>query len=84
MQIYWDKKDRKIWLSQKNYLLKTLWQFNMQARQFLHIPIIYKLSSSMSPSNGAESMTMFQVSYVSAIKSLLYVMINLGGALKCY
>jgi len=56
----------------------------MQARQFLHIPIIYKLSSSMSPSNGAESMTMFQVSYVSAIKSLLYVMINLGGALKCY
>lgn len=29
MQIHRDRKDRKIWLSQRNYLGDFLWRFNM-------------------------------------------------------
>ena len=39
------------------------------------LPINYKLSSSMSPSNEAERIEMSRVPYASAVGSLMYAMI---------
>ena len=77
MQIHRDRKDRKIWLSQKNYLRKVLRRFNMQDCKPVStpLPINYKLSSSMRPSNEAERMEMSRVPYASAVGSLMYAMI---------
>ncbi|KAE8733040.1 Detected protein of unknown function [Hibiscus syriacus] len=53
MQIHRDRSNRKIWLSQKNYLKKILSRFNMQDCKPIStpLPINFKLSSSMSPSS---------------------------------
>ena len=77
MQIHRDKKDRKIWLSQKNYLKKILQRFNMQECKPIStpLPMNFKLSSSMCPSSEAERMEMSRVPYASAVGSLMYAMI---------
>ena len=77
MQINRDRKDRKIWLSQKNYLRKVLRRFNMQDCKPIStpLPINCKLSSGMSPSSEAERMEMSRVPYASAVGSLMYAMI---------
>lgn len=77
MQIHRDRKDRKLWLSQKNYLLKVLRCFNMQDYKPIStpLPINYKLSSSISPSNEAERMEISRVLYASMLRSLMYAMI---------
>ncbi|KAE8710792.1 hypothetical protein F3Y22_tig00110319pilonHSYRG00355 [Hibiscus syriacus] len=77
MQIHRDRSNRKIWLSQKNYLKKILSRFNMQDCKsiFTPLPINFKLSSSMSPSSEKERMEMSQVPYASAVGSLMFAMI---------
>lgn len=47
MQIYRDRSNRKIWLSQKNYLKKMLQCFNMHNYKPISTPLIvnFKLSS---------------------------------------
>ncbi|KAK0605571.1 hypothetical protein LWI29_028241 [Acer saccharum] len=77
MQIYRDRKDRKIWLSQKNYLRKILRRFNMQDCKPIStpLPLNLKLSSSMSPSNEAERMELSRVPYASVVGSLMFAMI---------
>ena len=77
MKINRDRKDRKIWLSQKNYLRKVLRRFNMQDCKPIStpLPINCKLSSGMSPSSEAERMEMSRVPYASAVGSLMYAMI---------
>src|ERR1044072_3181634 len=77
MQIHRDRKDRRIWLSQKNYLQKVLRRFNMQDCKPISTPLLinYKLSSSMNPINKAEVMEMSRVPYASAVGSLMYAMI---------
>ena len=76
MQIYRDRNNRKIWLSQKNYLKKILQRFNMQDCKPIStpLPINFKLSSSMSPSNEAR-MEMSRVPYASAVGSLMFAMV---------
>ena len=56
IQIHRDRKDRKIWFSQKNYLRKVLWRFNMQDCKPISTPLSmnFKLSTYMSPNNEAE------------------------------
>lgn len=77
MQIHRDRKDRKIWLSQKNYLKKILRRFNMQDCKPIStpLPVNYKLSSVMCPSNEAERIEMSRVPYASAVGSLMFAMI---------
>ncbi|RDX94488.1 hypothetical protein CR513_23119, partial [Mucuna pruriens] len=77
MQIHRDRKDRKVWLSQKNYLLKILRRFNMQDCKPIStlLSMNYKLFSSMSPSSEEERMEMSRVPYASAVGSLMYAMI---------
>ncbi|KAE8665844.1 Retrovirus-related Pol polyprotein from transposon TNT 1-94 [Hibiscus syriacus] len=76
MQIHRDKSNRKIWLSQKNYLKKILSRFSMQDCKPIStpLPINFKLSSSMSPSSE-EEMEMSRVPYVLAVGSLMFAMI---------
>ncbi|KAE8725329.1 hypothetical protein F3Y22_tig00008957pilonHSYRG00078 [Hibiscus syriacus] len=77
MQIHRDRSNRKIWLSQKNYLKKILSRFNMQDCKLIStpLPINFKLSSSMSPSSEEERMKMSRVPYASAVGSLMFAMI---------
>ncbi|KAE8667060.1 Retrovirus-related Pol polyprotein from transposon TNT 1-94 [Hibiscus syriacus] len=77
MQIYRDRTNRKIWLSQKNYLKKILSRFNMQDCKPIStpLPINFKLSSSMSPGSEEERMEMSRVPYASTVGSLMFVMI---------
>ncbi|KAK9200365.1 hypothetical protein WN944_015562 [Citrus x changshan-huyou] len=77
MQIHRDRNNRKIWLSQKNYLKKILRPFNMQDCKSIStpLPINFKLSSSMCPSNEAERKEMSRVPYASAMGSLMFAMI---------
>ncbi|KAE8683472.1 hypothetical protein F3Y22_tig00111208pilonHSYRG00305 [Hibiscus syriacus] len=77
IQIHRDKSNRKIWLSQKNYLKKILSRFSMQDCKPIStpLPINFKLSSSMSPSSEEERMEMSRVPYASAVRSLMFAMI---------
>ncbi|KAK9218753.1 hypothetical protein WN943_007390 [Citrus x changshan-huyou] len=77
MQIHRDRNNRKIWLSQKNYLKKILRRFNMQDCKSIStpLPVNFKLSSSMRPSNEAERNDMSRVPYASAVGSLMFAMI---------
>ena len=81
MQIHRDRSKRKIWLSQNNYLKKILRRFNKQDCKLISmqismpLPINFKLSSSMSPSNEAERIEISRVPYVSAVGSLMLAMI---------
>lgn len=77
MQIHRDKNNRKIWLSQENYLNKILRRFNMQDCKPIStpLPVNFKLSSNMSPSNEAERREMSRVPYASAVGSLMFAMI---------
>ena len=69
MQIYRDRINRKIWLSQKNYLKKILRRFNMQDCKSIStpLPVNFKLSSNMSPSSEEERMEMSRVPYASTV-----------------
>ncbi|KAH9668903.1 Integrase catalytic domain-containing protein [Citrus sinensis] len=77
MQIHRDRNNRKIWLSQKNYLKKILWRFNMQDCKPIStpLPVNFKLSLSMCPSNEAERKEMSRVPYASAVRSLMFAII---------
>ena len=77
MQIYRDRNNMKICLSQKNYLKKILRRFNMQDCKSVSTPLLnnFKLSSSMSHSNDEEKMGMSRVPYASVVGSLIFSMI---------
>ncbi|KAH9770304.1 hypothetical protein KPL71_012330 [Citrus sinensis] len=77
MQIHREINNMKIWLSQKNYLKKILRRFNMQDCKSIStpLPVNFKLSSSMCPSNEAERKEMSRVPYASAVGSLMFAMI---------
>ncbi|KAH9669686.1 hypothetical protein KPL70_021889 [Citrus sinensis] len=77
MQIHRDRNNRKIWLSQENYLKKILQRFNMQDCKSISIlfPVYFKLSSSMCPSNEAERNEMSRVPYASTVGSLMFAML---------
>lgn len=77
MQIHPNKKDRKIWISQINYIRKVLWCLNMHGYKPISTPIHinYKLLSNMNPKNKAERLEVSRVPYVSMVRNLMYGMI---------
>ena len=77
MQIYRDRNNMTIWLSQKNYLKKILRRFNMHDCKPISspLPVNFNLSSSMCPSNEATRKEMSRVLYASAMGSLMFAMI---------
>ena len=77
MQIHRDINNRKIWLSQKNYLKKILRPFNMQDCKPIStpLPVNFKLFSSMCPNNKAERKEMSRVPYAFIVGSLIFALI---------
>lgn len=77
IEIYRDKKAKKLYLSQKNYFIKVLEHFRMQDSKLVSNPLTnhFKLSTNLSPQTE-ERKHMSQVIYVSAVKSLLYSMVG--------
>ena len=56
MQIHIDRKNGKMWLSQKKYVEKILQRFGMNKVKRINIPLAshFKLSSGLSPKNDEE------------------------------
>ena len=77
MKVLRERKDRKVWLSQKRYVEKVLQYFNMQNAKSVSNPfsIQLKLSAEQSPSMKAEKTDMARVPYLSAVGSLMFVMV---------
>ena len=63
--------------SQKNYLKKIVWRFNMQDCKPIStpLPVNFKLSSNMNPSSEEERIEMSRVPYASAVGSLMFAMV---------
>ncbi|PHT85374.1 hypothetical protein T459_07480 [Capsicum annuum] len=77
MQIFCDKKAKKLWLSQEKYIQKVLRRFNMDKAKVVSTPLAmhFKLSTKQCPSSDNEKEDMKKVSYASAVGSLMYAMV---------
>ena len=77
LQIHRDRGNRKIWLSQKNYLKKVLMRFNMNDSKPISTILLinFNLSSSMSPSTKVKMMKMSRALYASVMGNLMFAMI---------
>uniref|UniRef100_A0A2N9GF09 Integrase catalytic domain-containing protein n=1 Tax=Fagus sylvatica TaxID=28930 RepID=A0A2N9GF09_FAGSY len=77
MEIHRDKKARKLWLSQKNYIRKVLEKFSMLDTKPMSTPLAihFKISGSQCPKNEEEIDNMSKVPYASALGCLMYAMV---------
>uniref|UniRef100_A0A2N9HW24 Integrase catalytic domain-containing protein n=1 Tax=Fagus sylvatica TaxID=28930 RepID=A0A2N9HW24_FAGSY len=77
MEIHRDKKARKLWLSQKNYIRKVLEKFSMLDTKPMSTPLAihFKISGSQYPKNEEEIDNMSKVPYASALGCLMYAMV---------
>ena len=77
MEIMRDRKNYKLYLSQKGYIEKVLHRFNMQNTKPFSTPLAahFKLSSTLSPKTDDERDYMSRVPYSSAVGSLIYAMV---------
>jgi len=77
MRITRDRKNRKLTLSQSEYIEKVLKRFNMQNAKLVTIPLAshFKLSKEECPKTREEMAHMSKVPYASAIGSLMYAMV---------
>ncbi|KAE8657593.1 ABC transporter B family member 6 [Hibiscus syriacus] len=77
MMIKRDTKSETLMLSQAEYINKVLSRFNMQDAKPVNTPlgVHFRLSKEQSPKTEEECTHMMKVTYVSAIGSLMYVMV---------
>ena len=77
MKISCDRKNRKLWLSQKSYIEKVLERFNMSKAKTVCSPLAghLKHSSKQCPTNEKDMKEMSKVPYASAVGSLMYAMV---------
>ncbi|KAE8684184.1 Flotillin-like protein 1 [Hibiscus syriacus] len=78
MEISRDKKLRRLYLSQKEYLRKVLKRFGInEMSEPVSTPLAphFKLGASISPKDDAEREYMSKVPYASVIGSLMYAMV---------
>lgn len=77
MKIFRDRKKKKLWLSQEQYVEKVLERFNMSKSKPVSTPLAghMKLSSTQCPTSETEKEEMQQVPYASAVGSLMYAMV---------
>jgi len=77
MRITRDRKNRKLTLSQSEYIEKVLKRFNMHNAKPFSIPLAshFKLSKEVCPRTQEEMAHMSKVPYASAIGSLMYAMV---------
>eukprot|EP00253_Pinus_taeda_P011411 PITA_11411 len=77
MRITRDRKNRKLTLSQSEYIEKVLKRFNMQNAKPASIPLAshFKLSKEVCPKTEEEMTYMSKVPYASTVGSLMYAMV---------
>ena len=77
MKICRDRKNRKLTLSQANYVEKVFHHFSMENTKVVSTPLLghLKLTRKMCPKTQEEEDKMSKVPYVSAIGSLMYAMV---------
>jgi len=77
MRITRDRKNRKLTLSQSEYIEKVLKIFNMQNAKPVSIPLAnhFKLSKKVCLKTREEMTDMSKVPYASTVGSLLYEMV---------
>ena len=77
IRIYRDRSKRLIGLSQSTYIDKVLKQFNMHDSKKGFLPMSHGtiLSKTQCPSTTDEQKRMTEISYASAIGSIMYAMI---------
>ena len=80
MKIVCDKKAKKLWLSQENYVEWVIKQFNMKNAKPACTPLVnhFKLIKSFCPSSRKETKKMTTIPSSSAVGSLIYVMVCTG------
>lgn len=77
IRIYRDRKEKKLYMSQEQYIEKVLERFNMNNAKVVSSPLAthFKLSTNQSPSTNKEKEDMERVPYASTIGSLMYAMV---------
>ena len=77
MRIARDRKNRKLTLSQNEYIQKVLKRFNMHNAKLVSTPFAshLKLSKEMCPKTQEDMDYMSKVPYASAVGSLMYAMV---------
>ncbi|KAG8498561.1 hypothetical protein CXB51_004866 [Gossypium anomalum] len=76
MEILRDRKESKLYLSQKGYIEKVLCRFTIQSAKPVSTPLAthFRLSSALSPQSDDEIKHMSHVPYSSVVGSLMYAM----------
>ncbi|KAH9311699.1 hypothetical protein KI387_026734, partial [Taxus chinensis] len=76
MRISRDRKERKLTLSQEDYI-KVLERFNMQDAKPVRTPLAshFKLSKELCPNTEQERNQISKVPYSSVVGSLMYAMV---------
>jgi hypothetical protein len=74
MDIFRDRKNGKLWLSQQKYVEKILLRFGMNSVKPVSIPLTshFNISSSLCPSIDEEKEYMSRVQYVNAVGTVGY------------
>ena len=92
MRIIYDKKAKKLWMLQKQYVEKLLERIHMdQTKEIVtHLAHHFKLSSNQSPCHKDDK-DMKKIPYISTVGSLIYVMMCMRltiayavGVMSCF
>lgn len=77
MQILRDRKAKRIWLSQQQYVERVLERFNMKDAKPVSTPLAnhFKFSKMSCPTNPDEKEVIVAIPYSSAVGSLMYAMV---------
>jgi hypothetical protein len=77
VRIQRSRKDKKLFISQDQYIEKVLERFNMNKAKVVSSPLAthFKLSTKQSPSTDEEKEDMERITYASAVGSLMYAMV---------
>eukprot|EP00253_Pinus_taeda_P028064 PITA_28064 len=77
MEIFRDRSNGKLWLSQQKYIEKILLRFGMNNVKPVSVPLAshFKLSSSLCPNIDEENDYMSRIPYANVVRCLMYVMV---------
>jgi hypothetical protein len=77
MELIWDRKSGLLYLSQKNYIEKVLYRFNMHNAKLVSTPLAphFKLSAKQCSESDDDLEYMSKIPYSSVVGSLMYAMV---------
>jgi len=77
MEIFRDRSNGKLWLSQQKYVEKILLRFGMNNVKPMLVPLAshFKLSSSLCPNTDEEKDYMSRIPYANVVGCLMYAMV---------